>query len=92
MWQRDTSGNCPDLDDGNTTLTDGSTSYNITGLEEYSNYTITVMAINSIDMATSNNVTGMSQEAGNNFLSACESENRPLLVDLLQLRLLLPLL
>ena len=63
-WQRDTSGDCPDENEGFMTLTDGSTSYHITGLEEYSNYTITVMAMNSINTATSNNVTGMSQQAG----------------------------
>ena len=64
MWQRDTSRDCPDVDEGNTILTGGSTSYNITGLEEYSNYTITVMAMKSIDMATSNNITELTLEAG----------------------------
>ena len=64
MWQRDTSGDCPDVDEGNTILTDGSTSYNITGLQEYSNYTITVMAMNTIDTATSNNITEITQETG----------------------------
>ena len=64
MWQRDTSGDCPDDDEGNTILNGGSTSYNITGLEEYSNYTITVMAIKSNDMATSNNITELTIEAG----------------------------
>ena len=64
MWQRDTSGDCPDENEGNTTLTDGSTSYNITGLEEDSNYTVTVMAMNSNDTATSNNITELTLEAG----------------------------
>ena len=64
MWQRDTSGDCPDEDVGSTTLTDGSTSYTVTELEESSNYTITVIAMNTNDMATSNNVTGFTQESG----------------------------
>ena len=64
MWQRDTSGDCPDVDEGITILTGGSTSYNITGLEEYSDYTITVKAMNTIDTATSNNITGITQETG----------------------------
>ena len=64
MWQRDISGDCPDEDDGSTTLTDGSTSYSITGLEESSNYTITVIATNVNEIATSNNVTGFTQESG----------------------------
>ena len=64
MWQRDTSGDCPDEDEGNMILTGGSTSYNITGLEEYINYTITVMAMKSNDMATSNNITELTIEAG----------------------------
>ena len=64
MWQRDTSGDCPDEDDGSTTLTDGSTGYTITELEESSNYTITVIAMKANDMATSNNVTGFTQESG----------------------------
>ena len=64
MWQRDTSGDCPDADNGSTTLTDGYTSYITTELEEFSNYTITVIAMNAIEMATSNNVTGFTKESG----------------------------
>ena len=64
MWQRDTSGDCPDEDVGSTTLADGPTSYSITGLEESSNYTITVIATNANEIATSNNVTGFTQESG----------------------------
>ena len=40
MWKRNTSGECPDEDEGSATITDGSTSYTITGLEENSRYTI----------------------------------------------------
>ena len=44
MWQRDTSGDCPNADEGNITLAGGSTSYslNITELEEDSSYNITL--------------------------------------------------
>ena len=70
MWQRDTSGDCPDEDEGSMSITDGSTSYMITGLEEESSYSIAVEAINSIGMATSNTATGMTQEAG---MSVCKT-------------------
>ena len=64
MWQRDTSADCPDEDEGSTTLTDISTSYIITGLEESSNYTVTVIATNANVMEISNSVTGFTQESG----------------------------
>ena len=48
-----------------TTITDGSTSYDIMGLEEDSSYTITVTASNSVgSSAVSNTVTAMTLEAG----------------------------
>ena len=58
------SGDCLDEDDGSTILTDGSTSYNITELEEYSNYTITVMAVSNVENATTNTITATTGEAG----------------------------
>ena len=64
VWQRDASGDCLDEDDGSTILTDGSTSYNITELEEYSNYTITVMAVSNVENATTNTITATTGEAG----------------------------
>ena len=66
VWKRDTStsGGCSDEDEGSTTITDGSTSYTITGLEEDSNYTITVNATNAAGSAVSDPVTGMTGEAG----------------------------
>ena len=70
MWQRDTSGDCPDEDEGSMSITDGSTSYMITELEEDSSYSITVEAMNSIGMETSNTATGMTQEAG---MSECKT-------------------
>ena len=64
MWQRDTSGECPDEDEDSISLTDGSTSYDIMGLEEDSSYSITVTASNVAGSAVSNTVTAMTLEAG----------------------------
>ena len=64
IWERDTSKDCPDVDEGSATITDGSTSYTITGLEEDSNYTINVTAINAAWSAVSVPVTAMTGEAG----------------------------
>ena len=66
MWETDDIGGCSggsDMD--STTITDGSTSYDIMGLEEDSSYTITVTASNSAgSSAVSNTVTAMTLEAG----------------------------
>ena len=64
MWERDTSGGCPDEDEGSATITDGSTSYTITGLEEDSSYTITVTATNAAGSAVSDTITRMTGGAG----------------------------
>ena len=64
IWQRDTSGDCPNENNGSMFIADGSTSYNITRLEENSSYNITVIVRNSIGMATSNLVTGFTKESG----------------------------
>ena len=64
VWERDTSGECPNKDEGSATITDGSTSYIITGLEEDSSYIITVTATNAIGSAVTNPMTGMTGEAG----------------------------
>ena len=64
VWERDTSGECPDEDEGSATIIDGSTSYTITGLEEDSSYTITVTATNAAGSAISEPVTGMTWGAG----------------------------
>ena len=58
------------------TITDGSTSYNITGLEAEANYTITVAASNRTGSAVSDPVTGTTGRAGkimcvNVFTSHC---------------------
>ena len=66
MWETDDIGGCSggsDMD--NATITDGSTSYDIIGLEEDSSYTITVTASNSAGSSVvSNTVTAMTLEAG----------------------------
>ena len=63
VWERDTSGECPDEDEGSATITDGSTNYTITQLEEDSSYTITVTATNPAGSAVSDPVTGMTGKA-----------------------------
>ena len=63
-WERDTSAECPDVDEGSATITDGSTSYIITGLEEDSSYIITVAATNAAVSTVSVPVTAMTGEAG----------------------------
>ena len=63
MWQRDTTGECSNEDEDSATSTD--TSYDITGLEEDSSYSITVRASNTAGSSVvSNTVTAMTQEAG----------------------------
>ena len=66
MWETDDIGGCSgDSDMDSTNITDGSTSYDIMGLEEDSSYTITVTASNSAgSSAVSNTVTAMTLEAG----------------------------
>ena len=66
MWETDDIGGCSggsDMDSA--TITDGSTSYDIMGLEEDSSYTISVTAFNSAgSSAVSNTVTAMTLDAG----------------------------
>ena len=70
VWERKTSGECPDEDEGSATITDGSTSYTITGLEEDSSYTITVTATNAAGSAASDPVKAKTKIIGdfNSFL------------------------
>ena len=63
-WKRDTARECPVKHEGNRNLTDGSLSYTIEQLEEDSNYTITLIAINAAGSAVSDPVTGLTKEAG----------------------------
>ena len=69
MWERDTSRECPDVDEGNATITNGSVSYFNVELEEDSNYTITVTATNAAGSAVSVPVTGMTGEAGEGLMT-----------------------
>ena len=66
MWETDDIGGCSGGSDMDSiTITDGSTSYDIMGLEEDSSYTITVTASNSAGSSEdSNTVTAMTLEAG----------------------------
>ena len=65
QWQRDTSVGCSDEDQDSTTITDGSTIYTISGLEEDSRYTITVTASNTAGSSeVSNSVIALTEEAG----------------------------
>ena len=76
MWQRDTTGECSDEDEDSDTITD--TSYDITGLEEDSSYSITVRASNAAGSSEdSNTVTAMTREAGENSCNsrACFCHN-----------------
>ena len=61
MWQRATT---PNEDEASATITDESTSYNITGLEAGSTYIINVTAYNTIGSAVSNTVIETLMEAG----------------------------
>ena len=77
MWQRDTSGDCPDEDDGNTILAGGSSTYNIfiTGLEEASTYTMTVTAMNEFGYAITNNITATTSGEGITVQIICDKIN-----------------
>ena len=64
MWERDTSGECPDEDEGSITITGSSTSHTVVGLEEDSIYTITVTASNAFGSAVSDSVSRVTNEIG----------------------------
>ena len=69
MWERDTSGECPDVVEGNATVIDGSNSYTIMRLEKGNRYTITVTATNIAGSTTSDSVTGVTGEAGEGLVT-----------------------
>ena len=69
IWERDTLGECPDVDMDNATISGTSTSYTISGLQEDSNYTITVTATNVAGSAVSIPVTAMTVEAGEGLVT-----------------------
>ena len=63
IWKSDVSGECGDVGGGSTTITDGSTSHDITGLAEDSSYNITVTATN-VAGSSADSITAMTLEAG----------------------------
>ena len=69
MWERDTSGECPDVVEGNATVIDGSNSYTIMRLEKGNRYTITVTTTNIAGSTTSDSVTGVTGEAGEGLVT-----------------------
>ena len=65
MWQRNTSVGCPDVDEGNTTISGSATHYVVKRLEEYSSYLIRVSASNAAGSSeVSNTVIAKTEEAG----------------------------
>ena len=64
LWETDTTRECPDGDEGNVTITNGSTSYTIMKLKKGNRYNITVTATNVAGSTTSSIVTAMTVEAG----------------------------
>ena len=63
-WEENGSKKCHKVDKGSAKSISGSTKYTITGLEEDSNYTITVTATNAAGSSVSVPVTAMTGEAG----------------------------
>ena len=63
-WERDTSGECPDEDVGNATITHGLTNFKIRYLEESSTYNISVTATNKAGSVASDPVIGMTRKTG----------------------------
>ena len=68
-WDRDTSGVCPNTDSNSASVSGGSASYTITGVQEDSNYIITVTATNTAGSAVSVPVTAMTGEAGEGLVT-----------------------
>ena len=67
-WQRDTSGECPDVDRGSTPVAGSSTSTTINGQEEDSRYFITVTVFNDAGSSeVSNTVLLVTEEAGESY-------------------------
>ena len=70
LWQRDTSEVCPDdEDEGNDIVTGDFTEYTINGLEEYSDYIITVTVFNDAG-SSEDTVTPMTLEGGERYCYA----------------------
>ena len=63
-WERNNSGECPDRNEGNAIITNDSTNYTITELEEYSIYNITLTIFDAAGSAESASFIVMTKEAG----------------------------
>ena len=63
-WVRNISGECPDGNEGNAIITNDSTNYTITELEEYSIYNITLTIFDAAGSAESASFIVMTKEAG----------------------------
>ena len=63
VWKRNASKECPDVDEGSTTITDGSTNHLLMMLQEGSTYIITVTAANIFGILN-NSVYGVTEDAG----------------------------
>ena len=70
------SGECPAENRGRRTLTDGYFSYTIEQLEEDSNYTITLTAINAAGSAVSDPVTRLTREGGEGLTEVIAMDKR----------------
>ena len=80
------------MDEGSTTITDGSTSYTISGLQEGSSYTVNVTAANTAGSAFSNPVSGRTQDTSECSFQTLLAEVRNFMNCSLQLHLALPIL
>ena len=70
MWQRDTSIECPDVEDEDSDMVTGDfTDYSITGLEEDSSYIINATVFNAAG-SSEDTVTAMTEEAGERYCYA----------------------
>ena len=69
IWERDTSGKCPNVDMDSTVITSSSTSHTISGLQEHSNYTITVTATNTAGSAVSVPITAVTGDTGEGLVT-----------------------
>ena len=65
VWKKQTTEERPNDDGASILITNGSTSYTIAGLEEYSGYDITVIASNIDGSTISDPIYGLTNEAGN---------------------------
>ena len=83
---------CSTVDEGSTTINDGSTSYTISGLQEGRSYTVNVTATNTAGSAVSEQVIGRTQETSECLIPRVLTEMNNFIYCLLQLHLPLSIL